>query len=391
MLYFCQAFRTPHSQTKQKCPLIPMNLKHTCLTPRPWGSLWQSMMRRPRWIRWSLRTVVVGSYIVHITAHNSSHVFKPTGFTKMATRWLYCFGRCCEILKTRQISVQFNFSFICPDEPADYKNRGDLESDMGVRKACRFSRTQLGPCSGLEDRDFGFREGKPCVIVKLNRIVNFRPRVNVISFRVVLLVPDVVILCSWPADLVDLSSLSGCPRILSLFTFFVQPPSSNDTIPEEAQHKVQPNVIPIFCTNKVRLCSLNSSLYFCLVFTLSNLIFDSSFRKRRMLAKLGRLSTTVLAAASPCSITRTTASCCTLTTCSLWWPCSSPIWPGTLNCALSAKCLEKTFTTAKRTATRDALTLRSKLTLHDRKQDSSTFPDYPSLCTPRWREGRVSL
>uniref|UniRef100_A0A1A8KMU2 Sodium/potassium-transporting ATPase subunit beta n=1 Tax=Nothobranchius kuhntae TaxID=321403 RepID=A0A1A8KMU2_NOTKU len=92
----------------------------------------------------------------------------------------------------------------CGLEPAKYMNRGDLESDMGQRKACRFSRSLLGPCSGLEDRDFGFKEGKPCLIVKLNRIVNFRPR----------------------------------------------PPMSNDTIPEEVQPKVQPNVIPLHCTHK---------------------------------------------------------------------------------------------------------------------------------------------
>uniref|UniRef100_A0A3P9JIF6 Sodium/potassium-transporting ATPase subunit beta n=1 Tax=Oryzias latipes TaxID=8090 RepID=A0A3P9JIF6_ORYLA len=92
----------------------------------------------------------------------------------------------------------------CPAEPADYKERGQLDDNAGVRKACRFSRTLLGPCSGLEDETFGFKEGKPCVIVKLNRIVNFRPR----------------------------------------------PPSSNDSIPEEAWPKVQPNLIPLFCTNK---------------------------------------------------------------------------------------------------------------------------------------------
>ncbi|KAL6115576.1 atp1b1 [Pungitius sinensis] len=92
----------------------------------------------------------------------------------------------------------------CGNEPADYKNRGDLESDVGIRKACRFSRQLLGPCSGLEDPDFGFKEGKPCIIVKLNRIVNFRPK----------------------------------------------PPTSNESIPEEAQPKVQPFVVPIYCTNK---------------------------------------------------------------------------------------------------------------------------------------------
>lgn len=92
----------------------------------------------------------------------------------------------------------------CGDVPESYKNRGDLESDVGIRKACRFSRQLLGPCSGLEDRDFGFSTGKPCLIVKLNRIVNFRPKA----------------------------------------------PSTNNSIPEEAQYKVQPNVIPIFCTNK---------------------------------------------------------------------------------------------------------------------------------------------
>ncbi|XP_064166369.1 sodium/potassium-transporting ATPase subunit beta-1a [Anguilla rostrata] len=92
----------------------------------------------------------------------------------------------------------------CGENPGGYKNRGDLESDIGVRKACRFKRSWLQDCSGLVDRTFGFKDGKPCVIVKLNRIVNFRPK----------------------------------------------PPISNESIPEDAQAKVRPNVIPIYCTNK---------------------------------------------------------------------------------------------------------------------------------------------
>ncbi|CAB1323718.1 unnamed protein product [Coregonus sp. 'balchen'] len=81
--------------------------------------------------------------------------------------------------------------------PATYLDRGELESDVGVRKACRFHRTWLGPCSGLDGQDetFGFKDGKPCLIAKLNRIVNFRPR----------------------------------------------PPTNNASIPEAGQIRVQPN------------------------------------------------------------------------------------------------------------------------------------------------------
>ncbi|KAL4608793.1 sodium/potassium-transporting ATPase subunit beta-233-like isoform X1 [Arapaima gigas] len=92
----------------------------------------------------------------------------------------------------------------CGEYPSDFKDRGDIESEVGVRKACRFKRSWLGACSGLNDRDFGFKDGKPCLIIKLNRIINFIPK----------------------------------------------PPSSNDSIPVEAREKVQPNVIPVFCASK---------------------------------------------------------------------------------------------------------------------------------------------
>ncbi|XP_033847855.1 sodium/potassium-transporting ATPase subunit beta-1a [Periophthalmus magnuspinnatus] len=90
----------------------------------------------------------------------------------------------------------------CGVEPQPYKERGTVESDNGQRKACRFLRSWLGPCSG-QDPNYGFQDGKPCLIVKLNRIVNFRPRAP-----------------------------------------------SNDSIPETVASNLKPNMIPIFCKNK---------------------------------------------------------------------------------------------------------------------------------------------
>jgi len=91
----------------------------------------------------------------------------------------------------------------CGANPDAYKMRGDLEDpDVGMRKACRYKRTWLEDCSGLTDDTFGFSAGKPCLIVKLNRIVYFRPR----------------------------------------------PPTSNESLPTRVS--VNSNLIPIHCTNK---------------------------------------------------------------------------------------------------------------------------------------------
>ncbi|XP_026160446.1 sodium/potassium-transporting ATPase subunit beta-1a [Mastacembelus armatus] len=92
----------------------------------------------------------------------------------------------------------------CGEDPKPYKDRGPLEGeDHSQRKACRFYRSWLGKCSG-EDPSFGFEAGKPCLIVKLNRIVNFRPR----------------------------------------------PPSNNQSLPEALHTKATDNLIPIYCKNK---------------------------------------------------------------------------------------------------------------------------------------------
>lgn len=72
------------------------------------------------------------------------------------------------------------FSLVFLVTPDTYKDRGsaEAEAEAGQRMACRFYRSLLDKCSGESDASFGFKEGKPCLIVKLNRIVNFRPRVS---------------------------------------------------------------------------------------------------------------------------------------------------------------------------------------------------------------------
>ncbi|XP_069841898.1 protein ATP1B4 [Dendropsophus ebraccatus] len=42
------------------------------------------------------------------------------------------------------------------------------------KKACQFRRSLLKNCSGIEDPSFGFSHGKPCVLLKMNRILGFK-------------------------------------------------------------------------------------------------------------------------------------------------------------------------------------------------------------------------
>ncbi|CAH2315352.1 ATP1B4 [Pelobates cultripes] len=39
------------------------------------------------------------------------------------------------------------------------------------KKACQFRRSQLKNCSGIDDPSYGFAEGKPCFILKMNRVM----------------------------------------------------------------------------------------------------------------------------------------------------------------------------------------------------------------------------
>ncbi|XP_061878302.1 sodium/potassium-transporting ATPase subunit beta-3-like [Entelurus aequoreus] len=49
-------------------------------------------------------------------------------------------------------------------------------SEEMEKKVCRFKRGYLSLCSGLSDTNFGYSEGNPCVLLKLNRIIGLKPK-----------------------------------------------------------------------------------------------------------------------------------------------------------------------------------------------------------------------
>ncbi|XP_062872400.1 sodium/potassium-transporting ATPase subunit beta-3b [Trichomycterus rosablanca] len=44
------------------------------------------------------------------------------------------------------------------------------------KKVCQFKRSELRQCSGLADRNFGYADGQPCVLIKINRVIGLLPR-----------------------------------------------------------------------------------------------------------------------------------------------------------------------------------------------------------------------
>uniref|UniRef100_A0A2H6NI54 Sodium/potassium-transporting ATPase subunit beta n=1 Tax=Micrurus carvalhoi TaxID=3147026 RepID=A0A2H6NI54_9SAUR len=91
----------------------------------------------------------------------------------------------------------------CGNEPSPPRDRGPFDGTQGVLPSCKFFRNWLGNCSGIDDPNFGYEDGKPCVIIKLNRVLGYIPKLP-----------------------------------------------QNDSIPSELLAKYNPNVLPIHCTAK---------------------------------------------------------------------------------------------------------------------------------------------
>ncbi|XP_075429508.1 protein ATP1B4 isoform X1 [Ascaphus truei] len=74
-----------------------------------------------------------------------------------------------EFLKAYNDDAQRANNVACT--PGEYFfQAGELHEE---KKACRFPRSQLQNCSGIEDPTFGFSEGKPCFLLKMNRILGY--------------------------------------------------------------------------------------------------------------------------------------------------------------------------------------------------------------------------
>ncbi|XP_006632965.1 protein ATP1B4 [Lepisosteus oculatus] len=70
-------------------------------------------------------------------------------------------------------SLQEERNIDCRDKE-DYF-RQDFQPESAERKACWFKRSWLKECSGVQDPDFGYSQGKPCVVLKMNRILGYLP------------------------------------------------------------------------------------------------------------------------------------------------------------------------------------------------------------------------
>ncbi|XP_077074689.1 sodium/potassium-transporting ATPase subunit beta-2a [Siphateles boraxobius] len=60
-----------------------------------------------------------------------------------------------------------------PDKYFIQEDSGEVRNNP--KRSCQFNRTILEDCSGITDRTYGYLEGKPCVLIKLNRVIGMTP------------------------------------------------------------------------------------------------------------------------------------------------------------------------------------------------------------------------
>ncbi|KAA0717265.1 Sodium/potassium-transporting ATPase subunit beta-2 [Triplophysa tibetana] len=71
-------------------------------------------------------------------------------------------------------TVQSQKNIDCkPDQYFIQEDSGSLKNFP--KRSCHFKRSILEQCSGTSDRFYGYDDGKPCVIIKINRVIGMLP------------------------------------------------------------------------------------------------------------------------------------------------------------------------------------------------------------------------
>ncbi len=76
---------------------------------------------------------------------------------------------CCFFYAAYNDTVQAQKNYDCkPDQYFIQEDSGSLKNFP--KRSCQFKRSILEDCSGITDRYYGYNDGKPCIIIKLNRV-----------------------------------------------------------------------------------------------------------------------------------------------------------------------------------------------------------------------------
>ncbi|XP_059406373.1 sodium/potassium-transporting ATPase subunit beta-2b isoform X2 [Carassius carassius] len=71
-------------------------------------------------------------------------------------------------------TVQAQKNYECkPDQYFIQEDSGNLKNFP--KRSCQFKRSILENCSGIADRYYGYNDGKPCIIIKFNRVIGLLP------------------------------------------------------------------------------------------------------------------------------------------------------------------------------------------------------------------------
>ncbi|TRZ09117.1 hypothetical protein HGM15179_017990 [Zosterops borbonicus] len=134
---------------------------------------WREFLWDPRTRRFLGRTGSSWGLMIRPCAEGLDVTFNVS----QSQTWLQYVRALHQFLEPYNDSVQAARNAACP--AGRYNEQPDDSVPNYPKRACRFNRSLLGPCAGLGPHgDYGYASGQPCVLVKVNRVINFFPGKN---------------------------------------------------------------------------------------------------------------------------------------------------------------------------------------------------------------------